>query len=123
MVLSLRTWPFPRKAELLDGFRWAIPLPKPFDNSRGKFLLGFGTDVYPYVTGIEAYILCIHTPDSTGDLVGGAGRNEVVVLGIDIEERHGDIAQIYHVSAYLHLVFYQKVIVIAVFYELPECLS
>ena len=99
----------------------ALPFLEPLRDLRCELLLALGTDVNPDMSRLQADVLGVFAADMPGQLLAGFRRHKMVVLPVEIEHRHRDIFQIHALAVQFHFALDQQVLLVAVFYELPEC--
>ena len=98
----------------------AFPGQQPGSNHRDRLFLESGTDINADVSRIQADILGIPAPHLLRQDFARLRGHQVVVLTIDIQQRHGELVEIHPALSQRQLPLHQEVILVQVLDHLPK---
>ena len=110
----------PLRGGLAGTLALRIALRQPGGNLGGEFALGLAADVDPDVAGAQADILRILAAHGLGETIAGLGGHEMVILAVNVEQRHGQLLEVHRLAAHRQFALDQEVLLVAVANKLFE---
>src|SRR5215218_3189845 len=124
LFLTARSSPLDPRLLLLRRLRLRLlALGEPLGDPRPEQLLRAAADEDADMAAGQRQLGVVLRPDQAAQRPRGGGRDDVVVLGIDVEHRHGDPAEVDPPAAELELVPGQLVLLVEVLQPLPGGLA
>src|SRR5215204_127298 len=95
--------------------RVVVVLGQPVGDAGAEQPLRLAAHEHAHMPAGKRKLLVVLAPDTELEGLAGRGRDDVVVLGEDVQHRHGDILQVDPAPAQLQLAFYEFVVLVEVF--------
>src|SRR5215207_7641305 len=94
--------------------RVVVVLGQPVRNAGTQQPLRLAAHEHAHMPARKRKLLVVLAPDAELERLSGRGRDDVVILGEDVQHRHGDVLQIDLAAAQLEFAFHEFVVLVEV---------